>query len=163
VNDKLTLIVTWLSIGGGALSAGVFFDWSVFIMPSLNRLTASQAVISMQEMNRFAPGPFFGLALTGTTVTSAILIISSLFRLNDPGSIALLAGGVLFIVGGILVTAFANIPLNNELGGFDPSSADIARQWSDFFRSWQLWNHVRAITTFAATICFVIALRQAAD
>lgn len=160
--EKFIQVVTWLSVGGAALSSGVFFTFSAFVMPSLDRLTASQAVTSMQEINKYAPGPGFGLALVGTSVTSVILAGSVLLRWDQPGNVALLTGAALFIVGGILVTGFGNIPLNNQLADLNPNQADIATQWSDFLGKWQAWNHVRTGLTFAATICYVIALRQAA-
>jgi uncharacterized membrane protein len=162
--DKFVLVATWLAVGSGALSAGVFFDWSVFIVPGLNRLPPSQAVTSFQELNRYAPGPFFGLALTAASILSVLLGVAAVTRWDEPGSQFLLIGGVLFIVGGPLITALANIPLNNRLDGYDPNAIDIATKWADFRDSWLLWNHLRTLLTSAGTLSFIAALfRLATD
>ena len=70
-----------------------------------------------------------------------------------------LAGCGLYVVGAILVTMAANVPLNDALMNVDPEGADAAARWSGYFSQWTLWNHARAATAIAASGLLIAALR----
>jgi Domain of unknown function (DUF1772) len=70
----------------------------------------------------------------------------------------LLGGAVLYIVGTVLVTGGGNEPLNHKLDKFHAHAADAADRWNDFYTKWLAWNHVRLVTTVAATALFAVAL-----
>ena len=161
MNDKVIYGATIASAAGSALSAGVFFAFSTLVMPSLNRISAAQAVPSMQSINKLAPASLFGATLFGTAITSAFLGITLITKWQQPGRSYLLAGVVLYLVGGILVTAIFNVPKNDALAVLDPADPNLTTKWNDYANAWTPWNHVRTVLTIAASASFVLALRQA--
>jgi uncharacterized membrane protein len=82
----------------------------------------------------------------------------ALFRWGQPGSPAMLAGGVLYVVGMFVVTMVCNVPLNNALAAADPAAAGTARLWARYLKDWTMWNHVRTIASTAATALFIAAI-----
>jgi len=75
-----------------------------------------------------------------------------------PATLAL-AGCALFLVGAIVVTMAANVPLNDALMKVDPEATDAATRWSSYLSGWTAWNHVRAVTAIAASGLLIAALR----
>ena len=61
--------------------------------------------------------------------------------------------------GVILVTVLFNVPRNNALATVEPASAEGARLWADYLRTWTAWNHVRTVAAIAAAAVFMLALR----
>src|SRR5258708_1018709 len=94
----------------------------------------------------------------GTTVASLMLVISGLVRRGEPGAIAMLAGGLIFIAGMFFVTVFFNLPLNNSLATVDTASAAAGTVWARYLRDWTFWNHVRTISSIAATALYIAAI-----
>ena len=82
-------LVTALGCG---LNAGVFFAFSAFVMPALNRLPAAQGIAAMQSINKLAVTPAFMAVLFGTAVACLGLVawaaISSSVGGSSPGSAA---------------------------------------------------------------------------
>jgi uncharacterized membrane protein len=68
---------------------------------------------------------------------------------------------VLFLLGTIVVTAGFNIPLNDKLDKLDPNAATAASDWKTFVDSWLPWNHVRTVLNLAATVFFILSIREA--
>jgi uncharacterized membrane protein len=54
-----------------------------------------------------------------TTLTSAALAVMAIFRWGQPGAVAMLAGGVLYVLGMFVVTMVFNVPLNDTLAATD--------------------------------------------
>ena len=143
---------------GAGLSAGVFFAFSTFVMPALGRLPAAQGVAAMQAINVSAPNPWFMTALFGTALVSVAAAVTSLRRLDDPGAVHRLVGGVTFLAG-IALTVVYHVPHNDALAVLDPSSARAATAWSRYLPAWSAWNHVRTLTSAAAAVAFTLGLR----
>lgn len=57
--------------------AGVFFDFSAFVMPALKRLKPAESVAAMQSINVAAVTPAFVTALFGTAAVCGLLGIST--------------------------------------------------------------------------------------
>lgn len=113
----------------------------------------------MQSINIAILNPLFLTVFLGTAVGCALLIIAALMRWHAPGSIYLLVGGALYLIGSILVTMALNVPMNNALAAAaatDPSSANL---WTEYLSKWTAWNHVRAIASLAAAAALSLALR----
>lgn len=70
----------------------------------------------------------------------------------------LLLGSLLYLVGVILVTIAANVPLNNELAAVTPGSDQGARTWGRYLSVWTRWNHVKTAAPFVAALLFIMAL-----
>jgi uncharacterized membrane protein len=154
----LVMVLTLLAALGSALIAGVFFAFSGFVMTALGRLPPDQGMAAMQSINVAVINPWFFAAFFGTAALCVVLAIASLFRWGEPGSIYLLAGSLLYLVGAILVTIRFNVPLNNALAAAEPGSAASAGLWTRYLAEWTAWNHVRTAAPLAAAAAFILAL-----
>jgi uncharacterized membrane protein len=143
---------------GCGLSAGVFFAFSAFVMSALARLPAAQGIAAMQSINRLAVTPVFMTALFGTALACAGLAAWALAGWGQRPAPWVLAGCALYLVGAIVVTITANVPLNNALAAIRPDGADAAGRWSSYLSRWTAWNHLRAAAAFAAAGLLFVAL-----
>jgi uncharacterized membrane protein len=143
---------------GCGLVAGVFFAFSTFVMPALARLQPPQAIAAMQSINITAINPLFMLALFGTAFACLFLMVSILFKWQQPSAFYLLSGSLLYLVGTIAVTIAFNVPLNDALAIVKPGSSEGATLWAKYLTNWTFWNHVRTIAALAAAALFTISL-----
>ena len=160
----IAALFPWLifsAVIGAGLNAGLFFIFSVCIMAALARLPAEQGIAAMQAINVVILNPWFLLAFMGTAVLSLVLVAGGLVY-GGPARSYLIAGGLLFLGGVILVTMIVNVPMNNALEGLQPGSEEAARLWpSTILVDWVRWNHVRTLSSIGALGCFVMAFRVA--
>jgi uncharacterized membrane protein len=154
-------VLTFCTALGCGLVAGVFFAFSSFVMPALERLPAAQGVTAMQSINIQAVTPVFMTAFVGTAVACIALAIVS-WRARRSGAAAgagyVVGGSLLYFVGTFLVTIVFNVPLNDALAVVDPAGADAGRVWADYLAGWNPWNHFRGAASLAATALFTVAL-----
>jgi len=154
-------ILHWLTFAsalGSGLMAGVFFAFSVFIMHALARLPAAQGIAAMQSINITVINPWFLSVFSGTAAACLVLFLASLVSSSLSHPTLLIAASLLYLAGTILVTGKANIPRNNALAAAAPESAEAAKLWADYLITWTKWNHVRTITSLAASVLFIFAL-----
>ncbi|WNZ27855.1 DUF1772 domain-containing protein [Leptolyngbya sp. NK1-12] len=144
---------------GCGLVAGVFFAFSTFVMSALARLQPRDGVVAMQAINITAINPLFMVALFGTGAACLGWVIASLFKWHQLGSVYLLVGSLLYLIGTVVVTIAFNVPLNNALAAVKPDSPEAANHWNRYLTNWTLWNHVRTITALAAATLLTIALK----
>ncbi|MGH7414481.1 MAG: anthrone oxygenase family protein, partial [Candidatus Rokuibacteriota bacterium] len=74
------------------------------------------------------------------------------------GALYVLAGGVLYLVGTLLVTMVFNVPRNESLASVAPADPDGARRWTGYVATWTAWNHVRTAAALAAAASLSVAL-----
>ena len=156
--DDLLFAVKLFSALGCGLMAGVFLAFSAFVMKALARLPPPQGIAAMQSVNLTAVSPMFMTALFGTAAACLFLAVSSLLRWQQPGSVYLLIGSLLYLLGTVLVTIVFNVPLNGALAGVEPGSTDGASLWARYLANWTAWNHVRTAAALAAAASLTIAL-----
>jgi uncharacterized membrane protein len=157
---KLTVsALLWIAALGCGVIAGVFFAFSTFIMTALDRSGQVHGVVAMNSINSVILQSHFMPVFYLTTLASLALAAVSLMRWNEPGTMAMLAGGLIYVVGMFGVTLFFNVPLNNALGAVDAASASAVPVWARYLKDWTMWNHVRTIASLASTTLFIIALR----
>lgn len=157
--SRLVQYLTFATALGCGLSAGVFFAFSSFVMPALDRLAPAQSIRAMNAINRLAVTPVFMAALFGTAVACAGLGVWAVASWGERPATLVLAGCALFLVGAIVVTMAANVPLNDALMTVDPDAAYAPTRWSSYFSDWMPWNHARAATAIAASGLLIAALR----
>jgi uncharacterized membrane protein len=156
----MTRIPEWVTLGtalGCGLNAGVFFAFSSFVMPAIDRLPKPAAITAMQSVNKLAVTPVFMTALFGTALACAGLGIWALAGNGPTGWLA--AGCAVFLAGAIVVTIVANVPLNNAVDVMDPHGPGSASAWSSYVTRWTAWNHVRAAASLAAAGLLTVGLR----
>jgi len=94
----------------------------------------------------------------GGTLAAAALAVMAILRWGEPGAMVMLAGGVLYVVGMLVVTMVFNVPLNDALAAADPSSPEAASLWARYLKDWTFWNHVRTAASAGACVLFVSAI-----
>ena len=151
-----------VTASGAILVAGVFFAFSTFVMGALGRLPPEQGIAAMQSINVVVLNPWFFGAFFGTALGSIALCVLGFLNWGSPGSVYLVAGGLLYLVGCILVTIVFNVPLNNELAAVKPGNGAGADLWSRYLSTWTAWNHVRTVLPLAAAAALVMAVRALA-
>jgi uncharacterized membrane protein len=156
--DRSLLVLTLLTALGSGLIGGLFFAFSISVMKALARLPSAQGIAAMQSINIAIINPLFLSVFLGTAVGSALVIIGSLLHWHYPGSVYLIVGGSLYLVGSLLVTGVFNVPKNETLAAVAPTHPDAARLWTDYLSAWTAWNHVRTVGALLATASLTIGL-----
>lgn len=155
-NHSLFALKLFAALGCG-LVAGVFFAFSTFVMNALARLQPPQGIAAMQAINITVINPLFMTALFGTAAACIFLATFSISKWHQTGSVCLLIGSLLYLVGTVGVTIMCNVPLNDALAKVKPSSTDGVL-WARYLTYWTMWNHVRTIAALAAAALLTIAL-----
>ncbi len=144
---------------GAALVAGIFFAFSTFIMTALSRLLPEQGIAAMQSINMAVLNPWFFAVFFGTALGSIALALLGILNWGAPGSIYLVSGSLLYLIGCILVTIVLNVPLNHGLAAVEPGSKEGAKMWTRYLSTWTTWNHLRTVASLAAAASFIMAIR----
>jgi uncharacterized membrane protein len=156
--ESLLTVLTVAAAAASGLVAGVFFAFSSFVMGALTSLGTTRGIAAMQSINVVVLRSWFIVTFLATTVLAAVLAVVSLVRWNAPGSIALLAGSALYLVGVFGVTILFNVPLNNALAEVDAGSVSGSDMWNRYNVAWTRWNHLRTVAALAATVAFIMAM-----
>ena len=154
----MTLFITLLVALGSGLIAGVFFGFSSFVMPALARLEPTQGVRAMQSINVVVLNRWFLGVLLGTALGCGGLALSTLGSWSEPGALLRFAGSCLYLAGPILVTCCYHVPRNGALSRLSAESAEAERFWLQYVAGWNIWNHVRFASAFAASALLTLAL-----
>ncbi len=161
-NSYVSLL--WFAALGSALTAGIFFTFSTFVMQALGQQPPAAGIAAMQAINITVINPwfmaaFFGPALVGIGV--GIIQWQQLEQpMHQPTVLFWIAGTLLYVVGTIGVTVLGNVPLNDALAVVSPQSAEGATLWTRYLSDWTVWNHVRTVAAAAAAVLFTLALVQ---
>lgn len=152
---SVLILVTALACG---LIAGVFYAFSSFVMKALGERPVPEGIAAMQAINRTVLNPWFLLPFFGIGVACLLLVLVAVLRWSVAGSAALVAGGLLYLLGTLLVTMRCNVPLNRALAATDPASEAGSRLWSRYLSRWTAWNHLRTVAALAAAAVLLSAL-----
>ena len=151
-------IVLEISVIACGLVAGVFLTFSDFVMRSLDSSRPAAGVEVMQVINREVFRTVFMVLLLGMSAASPLLAGYAYLTLSGPASAWVVAGGALYLGGVFGVTLVFNVPMNQRLDAMDCSGAGAVSYWATtYMPRWSFWNHVRAIASAAASVCFLVA------
>ena len=140
------------------LVSGFFLTFSDFLMRSLNLAKTAAGVDVMQIINREILKSVIMILLWGMVALSIVLTGYAYLNITGPSSALVMVGGALYFVGVLVVSYAFNIPMNNRLDAMEYSGTEAATYWQNtYMHRWVFWNHVRAITSGGAAICFLIA------
>lgn len=96
-----------------AISAGFFYAWSVSIILGTKKVGDFTYLESMQNINREILNPAFFVVFFGSLLS---LILCTYIHFSNPNMFYfLLVATLIYLVGMFGITAFGNVPLNNEL------------------------------------------------
>lgn len=167
---RLSLLTAALTTG---LMAGLYFAFTVAVMPGLAAASDRTLVETMQRINvAILNGPF-ALAFAGALGAGALAVVLHLpprIRSAAPGVLPWLVAGVVLYAVTLGVTFAVNVPLNDALAaagdltagadpaGLDPAGIDPAAVRAAFESRWNTGNLVRTIAATASLACQLVAL-----
>ena len=150
----LTLGLATLATG---LVAGVFYAYAVSVNLGLAAQPDASYVATMQAINARIQNPAFFASFFG-----AALFLLAAFAAQIPrprsGRFWLVAlACVLYIVGGFLLTAFVNVPMNEELArvAANASRGELAGARTAYEGPWNFWNGVRTVFSSMAFLALI--------
>lgn len=152
--------ILFFTIVTTALMAGLFFSWSVSVMPGLKRLSDREFVLAMQAMNRAIINPVFLACFMGAGVLLAVSCFLQFEKPVPPTYYWLLAASLIYLIGVLGVTFLGNIPLNNALDALNAettgeSALSTFRQ--QFELNWTALNHIRTISSLVS-LCMLLGM-----
>lgn len=140
------------------LSAGLFYAWSVSVIPGTKKITDLVYLETMQSINRAILNPAFFLIFFGSLV---LLSIASIYTYNTPNSMAfgcMLAATVAYLTGTVGVTGLGNVPLNDQLDQLNLVRMDT-EEIRAFRRHYEArWNQLHQIRMVFAVLSFCLAV-----
>ena len=128
------------------LSAGLFFAFSVAVMPGLKRTDDGTFVATMTAINRAILNFPFGLVFVGALLSPVLAAVLA-FITGAASPWLLIAAAVVYLLGVIVVTGGVNVPLNETLDR-DGDRAAFEKRWVRF----------TLIRTLSAIVAFALAL-----
>ncbi|WP_030678139.1 DUF1772 domain-containing protein [Streptomyces rimosus] len=148
-----TLFAATLATG---LMAGLFFAFSVAVMPGLRQADDATFVTAMQRINSAILNGWFALAFAGAPL---LIAAATALHLRAGARSALLwpAAALVLYVAMLVITFSVNIPLNNALGAAH-APGELSTLRALFEDKWNRWNLIRTLTTTAALACLIRAV-----
>ncbi len=153
-----TTTIVLAALLGSALMAGVFFAFSSFIMKALADRPVSEGIAAMQSINVVVLNRSFLGAFLGTALISATIAVLAILTWGTSAAPWILAGSLLYFFGTFLVTAWGNVPLNDELAAVSAVERDAIQVWERYLDRWTTFNTVRTVAAAAAVLSFTIGL-----
>jgi len=157
----LTLAVATLTTG---LVAGVFYAYSVSVDPGLAAQPDASYIATMQAINERIQNPLFFATFFGAVLFLLAALVVHLPRPRSGRFWLIALACVLYIGGGFLLTAFVNVPMNNQLSSVDPDAPArvLSQARSAYEGPWDFWNGMRAVfsTLSFVTLIWACLLRE---
>lgn len=151
-------ILLFIAVLLTGLSAGLFFAWSVSVIPGTKRIADLTYLETMQSINKAILNPAFFLIFFGSLIFLAINVVLQ-FQTGTSLTFAfLLAATITYFIGTIGVTSFGNVPLNNALEAINLNNLNL-EQLKEFRNNYELkWNRLHSIRTVFAVLSFAISI-----
>ena len=150
---SFTLITTVILTG---LSAGLFYAWSVSVIPGTQKVVDGTYLETMQSINRAILNPAFFLIFFGSLI---FLSLSSIYQYHNGITFwFMLAAAILYALGTFGVTVFGNVPLNDQLDilKLEELNWDKIAEFRQFYES--NWNRLHLVRTIFAVIAFMLSV-----
>jgi uncharacterized membrane protein len=141
---------------GAGLSAGLFYAYQVSVIRALAEVDDVTYLKTFQAINDKIQNPWFFASFLGTP--PLIVAALALNRRSDRAVRALIGAGLVLNIALIAITAAGNIPLNDDLAGYDvitPETAAIAR--ADFEERWNRLNLARTLAAVGSFVALTVA------
>jgi uncharacterized membrane protein len=150
----LTLGLATLATG---LVAGVFYAYAVSVNLGLAAQPDASYVVTMQAINARIQNPMFFASFFGAVLFLLATLAAHISRPRS-GRFRLVAlACALYIVGGFLLTAFVNVPINEELArvAANASPDELAGARAAYEGPWDFWNGVRTVFSSMAFLALI--------
>ena len=152
--SMLTVVAAVLT----GLQGGLFYAFSTAVMTALLRQPHPSGMATMQTINVVVFNPWFGGAFSLAPAACALAMLTALARWPAPDVPWVVAGGALFLIGTLAVTALCNVPRNEALEAMPADAQGASEVWSRYLREWTAWNHVRSGSALVAAALLASAL-----
>ena len=138
------------------LSAGLFYAWSVSVIPGTRKVPDLTYLQTMQSINKAILNPAFFLIFFGSLL---LLVVSTIQQYQDGITFwIILAASLIYFLGTFGVTAFGNVPLNDTLEVINLGDL-TADQITEFRNNYELkWNRLHLIRTIFSVLSFLLSL-----
>jgi len=139
------------------LSAGLFYAWSVSVIPGTQKIDDLSYLHTMQSINRAILNPAFFIVFFGSLIA---LVCSTYFTYNvsTKGFWFLLIAAVTYLIGTVGVTGLGNVPLNNGLEALKISELS-SKEVAEFRKHYESqWNKLHTYRMLFSVLSFVMAL-----
>lgn len=141
------------------LSAGFFVTYEASVVRALAQVDDHAYVTVFRAINTTIRNPLFGLVFFGAVVAGIAALV--LHRRADPTSRALVGLGVVLYLGGLVVTAAGNVPLNEQLAAATTATeTGVAAARLAFESNWNTFNLVRTVLVVGSFVSFVTVLAR---
>ncbi|MEH6662168.1 MAG: anthrone oxygenase family protein [Parasphingorhabdus sp.] len=156
--EQVITATLWFAAVSVGIMAGVYFAFSAFVMQSLDASGRATGMLAMQSINRVILKSLFLPLFFTSSLACLLLAVFGLMQWGTPGAWQMVIGGALYIVGMLVVTAAANVPLNNALEATDAAGPDAEAMWRRYMQRWLPWNHVRTVSCTVSLILLISAI-----
>ncbi|MBL4598831.1 MAG: DUF1772 domain-containing protein [Rhizobiaceae bacterium] len=157
---KLLPLFAIVAIAFNAAIFGFFYAWICSTMWGLDAADPKVAIAAMQAMNASVRNAVFAPAFFVTPF--ALLLVGLVAWRAKYSDVALLfaGAGILYLCGGLFLTAAVNVPMNNALALIDipTSRSEAAEIWNEYSDQWQFWNITRTVVSGASLLLACIGL-----
>lgn len=150
--DTTSLVVLVAAVIAAGLLAGLFYAYSVSVLPGLARAGDRSFVEAMRGINVAIINGWFMLSFLGAPVLAGVAVF---LNLDAGAALWWTVAGFACLVAVLVVTAVVHIPLNNAL---DAGGDDFAQVRARFERRWVRWNVLRTLLSAGGLGCLVGAL-----
>ncbi|QCK14276.1 anthrone oxygenase family protein [Mangrovivirga cuniculi] len=139
------------------LSAGLFYAWSVSVIPGTQKVSDEVYLQTMQSINRAILNPAFFTIFFGSLIVLGISTLLS-YEVNKTLFSLLLASSIIYLVGPLAITGLGNVPLNDQLDNINISelSAGKASEFKQFYET--KWNQLHLARTVLSVLSFILAV-----
>ncbi len=131
---------------------GFFYAWICSTMWAFDLLDPRIAMEVMQVVNENVRNGVFFLGFMMTPVVAFAAAGLLFFTGKRAAAWWFSMAAVIYLCGGLLLTIFANVPMNEQLAmmPIPESEADAATIWAAYSPLWQMWNITRTVLSGVA-------------
>lgn len=138
------------------LSAGLFYAWSVSVIPGTQNVMDTVYLETMQSINRAILNPAFYLIFFGSLL---FLSGASIYEFHSSKLTfwLLLSASIFYLIGTVGITALGNVPLNDQLNVLDLATMNVDKM-TEFRNFYEInWNRLHLIRTVFAMFSFLLS------
>ncbi len=154
---SLRTLIMFSAVLFTGLSAGLFYAWSVSVIPGTQQVADQTYLQTMQSINRKILNPAFFLVFFGSMVLLCAASIYE-FHANKGGFWFFLAASITYLIGTVGVTGLGNVPLNEQLDvlKLGETQSEALAAFRSFYE--ENWNRLHLIRTIFAVVAFVLSI-----
>lgn len=141
--------------------AGLFFSWTISVIPGLAKLEDKSYLEAMQSLNRAILNPAFFIVFLGSMLALPLVTFMEYKSGNNKRFYLFIIASVIYLIGSIGVTFLGNVPINNQLEALDLStieSEQLKTFRTGFESKWNNLNLIRTLSSVASLGLFLLAI-----